>query len=195
VAWVCWLTIAKQVWLPTGGHVEPGEHPAATVRHESGGTEYRGCVLASHRRENPDVCTVAGTARAAGRHMDVALWFVLTCRTSQSLAPDPHEFRAVCCWTTVRIRRADPALFLICTACWLSSTTPTPPAIQTGPAKAQADPRLRTHRHTTDRPLVGRRPRMYLPSTSRRSPGQLRIAGKPVIRFCRCERTCSIGRE
>ena len=63
--------------------------------------------------ESRDVCTVTGTAPAAGRHTDVSLWFVLTGRTSQSLAPDPHEFRAACSWTRARIRRADPALFLI----------------------------------------------------------------------------------
>jgi hypothetical protein len=39
------------------------------------------------------------------------LWFVLTGRTGQPLAPDPREFRAARWWTRARIGRADPAFF------------------------------------------------------------------------------------
>ena len=62
--------------------------------------------------ESPDVLHGHRDGPSGRRHTDVSLWFVLTSRTSQSLAPDPHEFRAACWWTRARIRRADPALFL-----------------------------------------------------------------------------------
>jgi 8-oxo-dGTP diphosphatase len=99
------------LWLPAGGHVEPGEHPAATVRREVReelGTE---AVFSPVTGENPMFVTVTATNSAASRHTDVSLWFVLTGRTGQPLAPDPREFRAARWWTRAGIGCADPGLF------------------------------------------------------------------------------------
>jgi 8-oxo-dGTP diphosphatase len=99
------------LWLPTGGHVEPGEHPAATVRREAReelGIEAKFSPVTGDR---PMFVTVTETAPAAGRHTDVSLWYVLTRSMSQPLTPDPGEFREARWWTRARIGRADPALF------------------------------------------------------------------------------------
>jgi 8-oxo-dGTP diphosphatase len=88
--------------------------------------------------------TVTATAPAAGRHTDVSLWFVLTGRTGQLLAPDPHEFRAACWWTRARIGRADPALFdphLNRMLGKFDQLRTTRRRCLTGQAKAQAHPR------------------------------------------------------
>jgi 8-oxo-dGTP diphosphatase len=99
------------LWLPSGGHVEPGEHPAATVRREAReelGIEAEFSPVTGGR---PMSVTVTETSRAAGRHTDVSLWHVLTRGIGQPLAPDPGEFRAARWWTRAQIRRADPAIF------------------------------------------------------------------------------------
>jgi len=99
------------LWLPTGGHVEPGEHPAATVRREVREELGVEAVFSPVTGESPMFVTVTATNSAAGRHTDVSLWFVLTGRTGQPLAPDPREFPAARWWTRAGIGRADPALF------------------------------------------------------------------------------------
>jgi 8-oxo-dGTP diphosphatase len=99
------------LWLPTGGHVEPGEHPAATVRREAReelGIEAEFSPVAGH---SPMFVTVTETAPATGRHTDVSLWFVLSAGMGQPLTPDPGEFRAARWWTRTQIEDATPALF------------------------------------------------------------------------------------
>jgi 8-oxo-dGTP diphosphatase len=99
------------LWLPTGGHVEPREHPVATVRREA--EEELGIEAAFSRviGERPMFVTVTQTARSPGQHTDVSLWFVLSCSRKHPMAPDPGEFRAVRWWTREQIERASPALF------------------------------------------------------------------------------------
>jgi|SRR5579872_3202964 len=99
------------LWLPTGGHVEPGEHPAATVRREAREELGIRAVFSPVTGENPAFVSVAETAGTAGRHTDVSLWFVLSCRVSDPLTPDPGEFRAARWWTRGQIERAGPELF------------------------------------------------------------------------------------
>ena len=97
------------MWLPTGGHVEPGEHPAETVRREV--VEELGipAVFAPQTGERPAFLTVAETVGApADRHTDVSLWFVLSGRRDQPLTPDPSEFRDVRWWTTQELAGAGP---------------------------------------------------------------------------------------
>jgi 8-oxo-dGTP pyrophosphatase MutT (NUDIX family) len=99
------------LWLPTGGHVEPGEHPAATVRREVREELGIEAVFSPVTGESPILVTVTATNPVTGRHTDVSLWFVLTGCTGQPLAPDHREFRAARWWTRAQIGRADPALF------------------------------------------------------------------------------------
>jgi 8-oxo-dGTP diphosphatase len=99
------------LWLPTGGHVEPGEHPADTVRREAReelGIEARFSPVTG---EAPLFVTVTETTGGPGQHTDVSLWFVLARSRKQPLAPDPREFRAALWWTRDQVERASPARF------------------------------------------------------------------------------------
>jgi 8-oxo-dGTP pyrophosphatase MutT (NUDIX family) len=99
------------LWLPTGGHVEVGEHPAATVRREAReelGVEAR---FSTVTREMPLFVTVTETVPSAGRHTDVSLWYVLSQSMSRPLTPDTGEFRSVRWWTRKQIALANPAVF------------------------------------------------------------------------------------
>jgi len=99
------------LWLPTGGHVEPGEHPASTVYREAReelGIEAEFSPVAGRE---PLFVTVTETAPPGGRHTDVSLWYVLAGSRGQPLVPDPGEFREARWWTRAQIARADPAIF------------------------------------------------------------------------------------
>lgn len=96
------------LWLPTGGHVEPGEDPWVTVGREV--AEELGVVavpdpLAGSR---PFFVTVTETVGAPEtRHVDVTLWFALSGRVGQVLRPDDREFAGVRWWTVAELRAVD----------------------------------------------------------------------------------------
>ncbi|MDR7194572.1 NUDIX hydrolase [Luteimonas terrae] len=79
-----------RLWLPTGGHVEPGEHPRETVRREL--REELG--LAPTRALAPPLmvtCTL--TVGLAAGHTDVSLWYVVQADRTEPLRFDEQEFR------------------------------------------------------------------------------------------------------
>lgn len=87
------------LWLPTGGHVEPGEHPADTVRREV--IEELGIepTFDADTGEKPFFVTVTETVGdPATRHTDVSLWFALEGHPGQVLHPDEREFKSVRWW-------------------------------------------------------------------------------------------------
>jgi 8-oxo-dGTP diphosphatase len=63
-----------QLWLPAGGHVEPGEHPRTTVLRELG--EELG-ITAAHAIDAPLMLTCTTTVGLTARHTDVSLWYVV----------------------------------------------------------------------------------------------------------------------
>jgi 8-oxo-dGTP diphosphatase len=63
-----------QLWLPSGGHVEPGEHPRATVAREL--QEELGLDLID-APEAPLMLTTAETVGTTAGHIDVSLWYVI----------------------------------------------------------------------------------------------------------------------
>ncbi|MEH0938441.1 NUDIX hydrolase [Micromonospora psammae] len=96
-------------WLPTGGHLEPDEHPLETVRREV--VEELGvpAVFPPTPGERPLFLTVTPTVGPPeDRHVDVSLWYVLAGRRDQALTPDPGEFRGVRWWTPAEVAAADP---------------------------------------------------------------------------------------
>lgn len=102
--------IKAGLWLPSGGHVEPGEHPVETVRREV--VEELGvpAVFSPRLGERPALLTVTETVgRPEERHTDVSLWFVLSGSRDQPLAPDPGEFRGVRWWTPAELTTEDPS--------------------------------------------------------------------------------------
>jgi 8-oxo-dGTP pyrophosphatase MutT (NUDIX family) len=95
------------LWLPTGGHVEPGEHPLDTVRREA--VEELGVParLDAAFQDKPFFLTMTETVGPpATRHVDVSLWFALAGRVGQPLRPDQREFAQVRWWTVAELRRA-----------------------------------------------------------------------------------------
>ncbi|HUA30732.1 MAG TPA: NUDIX domain-containing protein [Streptosporangiaceae bacterium] len=99
------------LWLPTGGHVDPGEHPAATVRREAREELGIDAVFSRVTGEMPVFISVTETTGRSDRHTDVSLWFVLSCSTSTPLSPDSREFREARWWTRSEIDRVSPDLF------------------------------------------------------------------------------------
>jgi 8-oxo-dGTP pyrophosphatase MutT (NUDIX family) len=95
------------LWLPTGGHVEPGEHPLDTVRREA--TEELGVTAQPDAAfgDRPFFLTMTETVGPpAIRHVDVSLWFALTGRVGQPLLPDQREFAGLRWWTVAELRTA-----------------------------------------------------------------------------------------
>lgn len=110
------------LWLPAGGHVEPGEDPADCARREA--TEELG-IEADFRigGEVPFFVTVNRTMDVAGPdasaadraahrpHTDVSLWYVLSGRRDLSMVLDEREFAGGRWWRAAELESADPRLF------------------------------------------------------------------------------------
>jgi 8-oxo-dGTP diphosphatase len=81
-----------QLWLPSGGHVEPGEHPRATVAREL--REELGLDL-SDGPQAPLMLTTSETVGITAGHTDVSLWYVIDADRSLPLQFDREEFHSV----------------------------------------------------------------------------------------------------
>ena len=81
-----------RLWLPSGGHVEPGEHPRATVAREL--REELGLELADDPGA-PLMLTSAETVGITAGHTDVSLWYVIAADRGVSLGFDAKEFHSV----------------------------------------------------------------------------------------------------
>jgi 8-oxo-dGTP diphosphatase len=95
------------LWLPAGGHVEPGEHPLDTVRREA--VEELGVIARpdAASQDGPFFLTMTETVGPlATRHVDVSLWFALAGHVGQPLRPDQREFVQVRWWTVAELREA-----------------------------------------------------------------------------------------
>jgi 8-oxo-dGTP diphosphatase len=109
------------LWLPPGGHVEPGEDPAVTARREA--REELGIeadfalagMVPFFVTVTQTVGRVGGPDGAAYRsHTDVSLWYLLTGRVGMPIMLDPREFAGGRWWTGPEIQSADPGLFDPC---------------------------------------------------------------------------------
>lgn len=102
-------------WLPTGGHVEPGESAVDTVRREVREELGINARFPAWIGERPLLLTVTETVGALHeRHTDVSLWFVLEGNRHQRLDPDAGEFHEVRWWTLEELEElfaGDPARF------------------------------------------------------------------------------------
>lgn len=98
-----------QLWLPAGGHVEPGEHSRATVQREI--KEELGLAPA-HAILPPLMLTVTETVGLTAGHTDVSLWYVVRASRAQPIEFDQSEFRAVRWFASdqVPLQRSDPHL-------------------------------------------------------------------------------------
>src|SRR5688572_23616850 len=96
-----------QLWLPPGGHVEPGEHPRDTVAREV--REELGFAPA-HEIAAPLMVTWATTVGLTLGHTDVSLWYVVKATRAQIMAFDMQEFHGIRWFTfsEVPLDRTDP---------------------------------------------------------------------------------------
>jgi 8-oxo-dGTP diphosphatase len=99
------------LWLPSGGHVEPGESPVETVRRECVEELAIGARFHDVTGERPLLVTVADTVGTTDVHTDVSLWFCLATSETEELTPDPGEYRSVRWWSRDEIARADRRSF------------------------------------------------------------------------------------
>jgi len=96
-----------RLWLPTGGHVEPGEHPRTTVRREL--YEELGITL-NEDVAPPIMITITETVGLTAGHTDVSLWYVVQGNREKSVSFDTDEFNSVCWFNyeNVPLHRSDP---------------------------------------------------------------------------------------
>ena len=97
------------LWLPSGGHVKPNEHPRATVERE---VQEELQIAAEFLFPEPIFLTVTQTVGETAGHTDVSLWYVLLGDCEQSLKYDGHEFVQIG-WFPVHalpLDRTDPHL-------------------------------------------------------------------------------------
>ncbi len=95
-----------RLWLPPGGHVEPGEHPARTAARE-----LREELGVSGAAGTPIFLTVTETVGLDAGHTDVSLWFPAVVSRDQPLTVDGGEFAGVRWWSRADLAAADPARF------------------------------------------------------------------------------------
>src|SRR6185369_14771519 len=99
-----------QLWLPPGGHVEPGEHPRQAVSREI--KEELNLSVAASEVGPPLMVTCTQTVGLSSGHTDVSLWYTVNGNRSRPLEFDSSEFNAVQ-WFNFRaapLHRADPHL-------------------------------------------------------------------------------------
>lgn len=84
--------INAKLWLPTGGHVEPNEHPrSAALREAEEELSIRGVFLFNY----PIFLTSTLTVGITGGHTDVSLWYALKGNRDDDISYDQTEFNSV----------------------------------------------------------------------------------------------------
>jgi 8-oxo-dGTP pyrophosphatase MutT (NUDIX family) len=80
-------------WLPTGGHVEAGEDPRATVVREL--REELGIEASEEEIGAPLIVTVTETVGLTSGHTDVSLWYPVKRSRTEPIKYDESEFNEV----------------------------------------------------------------------------------------------------
>lgn len=99
--------INAELWLPTGGHVDPGEHPrTAALREAMEELSIDGIFM----KEGPLFLTTADTVGKTAGHTDVSLWYVLQGNRHDVLEFDRSEFNSIKWFhkSDVPLNRTDP---------------------------------------------------------------------------------------
>jgi 8-oxo-dGTP diphosphatase len=81
-----------ELWLPPGGHVDPGENPKDTVRREA--FEELG-IEVEFMFDEPLLLTVTKTVGNVAQHTDMTLWYILNGNPNENLNFDPDEFNQI----------------------------------------------------------------------------------------------------
>ena len=101
--------INAELWLPTGGHVEPGEHPRETVVREA---LEELAIQASFLQSSPLFLTRTETVGKTAGHVDVSLWYVLRGNRRTPIRFDVDEFVSVRWFhrSEIPLGRSDPQM-------------------------------------------------------------------------------------
>src|SRR5262245_50495339 len=99
-----------QLWLPTGGHVEPHENPSDTVVREL--QEELGVSVPIEAIGPPLMVSVTSTVGLTAGHTDVSLWYTVLANRDLQIEFDANEFHAVrwFLFSEVPLQRSDPHL-------------------------------------------------------------------------------------
>lgn len=81
-----------ELWLPSGGHVESGEHPQTTVVREA---LEELSIEATFLFPQPLLITVTETVGITAGHVDISLWYVLCGDSTQAMHYDTDEFHQI----------------------------------------------------------------------------------------------------
>lgn len=98
---------SAQLWLPTGGHVEAGEHPRETVSRE---LKEELAIVAADEIRAPLMVTCTATVGLTASHLDVSLWYVVRGDRAERIECNFEEF-AKMQWFRfgdVPLQRSDP---------------------------------------------------------------------------------------
>ena len=99
--------INAELWLPTGGHVDPGEHPRTTVLREA---QEELAIDAKFLHQAPLLLTVTETVGKTAGHTDVSIWYALQGDRTAKLTFDASEFTRICWFhkDNVPLEHTDP---------------------------------------------------------------------------------------
>lgn len=84
--------INAELWLPTGGHVEPDEHPRTAALREA---KEELSIDGEFLHESPIFVTITETVGKTAGHTDVSLWYTLRGDRHRDISFDESEFRTV----------------------------------------------------------------------------------------------------
>lgn len=102
--------IKAQLWLPSGGHVELGEHPVETVQRETREELYREAVFFNDNTR-PFFITVTDTVGLTAGHTDVSLWYVLRGSIHDKIKINRDEFTDMNWFDFDEILESHPSIF------------------------------------------------------------------------------------
>jgi 8-oxo-dGTP diphosphatase len=98
------------LWLPPGGHIEPGEHPTEAARREAG-EELGIDPTFAEPNGGPSFISVTRTGGVDAGHTDVSLWFLLYGRRNMELTVDLTEFNEARWWSPAHVHAASRTMF------------------------------------------------------------------------------------
>lgn len=102
--------IKAQLWLPSGGHVEPNEDPRQTVIREIREELDQEAVFLKNN-DKPFFATVTETVGLTAGHTDVSLWYLVRGSVHDHVNFDRREFNDVEWFTFEEVLESNPVIF------------------------------------------------------------------------------------